>query len=172
MVRITRSLLKQLDFLDVDDAGDGTEGIAKLKERAYGLVICDLELVSGHDLLKHVRADEVLWNLPFVIVTDGYYSENLTAAKKAGVNTYIVKPFDARALKGKIDTEMTNRRRVVRHRMVKRGLLAYDQGAHIVKCLIRDLSEGEQGSKSRMPRIYPPNSRCPSKVAEHLGPAW
>jgi len=133
--------LKQLDFEDVDDAGDGTEALAKLAQRIYGLVICDLELVGGPGLLQHVRADEILWNLPFVIVTDGYYSENLNAAKKAGMNTYIIKPFDARTLKGKIDTEMTNRRRLVRHRVVKPGLLAYDQGAQTVECLIRDLSE-------------------------------
>src|SRR4051812_24752089 len=75
-------------------------------------------------------------------VTDGFYSENLIAAKKAGMNTYILKPFDARSLKAKIETEMTNRRRLVRHRMVKRGLLAYDRGARSVNCLIRDLSEG------------------------------
>jgi two-component system chemotaxis response regulator CheY len=142
MIRIIHRLLKQLDFPHVDDAVDGNQAIAKLKERKYGHVVCDLELVSGYDLLTHVRSDVVLWNLPFIMVTEGTNSENLLAAKKAGVNTYIVKPFDARTLKGKIETEMTNRRRLVRHRMVKHGQIAYGEGAHTVDCLIRDLSEG------------------------------
>ena len=143
MTRIIRSLLKQLDFRDVDDAGDGSEALAKLNERKYGLVICDLKTALGsrYDLLKHVRADEVLRNLPFIVVTDGHDGEYLVAAKKAGVNTSIIKPFTAQTLQGKIETELTNRRGLVRHRVLKGGLLAYDHGAHTVKCLVRDLSE-------------------------------
>ncbi len=105
MVRIIRNLLKQLGFEDVDDAADGTEALAKLKERKYGLVISDRNMVpmTGYDLLKHVRADEALQSLPFIMVTAEAKTENVIAAKKAGVNNYIVKPFNAQTLKGKIE---------------------------------------------------------------------
>ena len=106
MVRIIRNLLTQLGFGDIDDAADGTEALAKLKERKYGLVISDwnMQPMTGYDLLKSVRADEGLQNIPFIMVTAEAKTENVIAAKKAGVSNYIVKPFNAQTLKGKIDS--------------------------------------------------------------------
>ena len=105
MIRIIRNLLKQLGFEDVDEATDGTEALAKLKERKYGLVISDWNMVpmTGYDLLKSVRADEALQALPFIMVTAESKTDNVIAAKKAGVSNYIVKPFNAQTLKNKID---------------------------------------------------------------------
>ncbi|MFG1480368.1 response regulator [Xanthobacter sp. V4C-4] len=105
MVRIIRNLLKQIGFEDVDEAADGTEALAKLKERNYGLVISDwnMEPMTGYELLKRVRGDDALSSIPFIMITAEAKSENVIAAKKAGVNNYIVKPFNAQTLKGKID---------------------------------------------------------------------
>lgn len=106
MVRIIRNLLKQIGFEDVDEASDGVEALSKLKERQYGLVISDwnMEPMTGYELLKQVRDDTNLSALPFIMVTAEAKSENVIAAKKAGVNNYIVKPFNAQTLKSKIDT--------------------------------------------------------------------
>ncbi len=106
MVRIIRNLLKQIGFEDVDEAADGTEALSKLKERQYGLVISDwnMEPMTGYELLKQVRDDASLNTLPFIMVTAEAKSENVIAAKKAGVNNYIVKPFNAQTLKSKIET--------------------------------------------------------------------
>ena len=105
MIRIIRNLLKQLGFNDVDEASDGTEALAKLREKKYGLVISDwnMEPMTGYQLLKEVRADDSLRTTPFIMVTAESKTENVIAAKKAGVNNYIVKPFNAQTLKGKID---------------------------------------------------------------------
>ncbi|MBZ6079355.1 response regulator [Microvirga puerhi] len=104
MVRILRNLLKQVGFKDVDDASDGTAALAKLRERKYGLVISDwnMEPMTGYELLQQVRADEQLKDLPFIMVTAEAKTENVVAAKKAGVNNYIVKPFNAQTLQSKI----------------------------------------------------------------------
>ncbi|RDI50426.1 response regulator [Microvirga subterranea] len=104
MIRILRNLLKQIGFKDVDDASDGTAALAKLKEKKYGLVISDwnMEPMTGYELLQHVRADEALSSLPFIMVTAEAKTENVIAAKKAGVNNYIVKPFNAQTLQAKI----------------------------------------------------------------------
>ena len=104
MIRILRNLLKQIGFKDVDDASDGTVALAKLKEKQYGLVISDwnMEPMTGYELLQHVRADEKLSELPFIMVTAEAKTENVIAAKKAGVNNYIVKPFNAQTLQAKI----------------------------------------------------------------------
>jgi two-component system chemotaxis response regulator CheY len=105
MVRIIKNLLKQLGFEDVDDAADGAAALGKLKEKKYGLVISDwnMEPMSGYDLLRHVRSDDGLRSTPFIMVTAESKTENVIAAKKAGVNNYIVKPFNAQTLKAKIE---------------------------------------------------------------------
>jgi len=105
MVRIIRNLLKQLGFNNVDDAADGVEALSKLREKKYGLVISDwnMEPMTGYELLKEVRGDETLTRTPFIMVTAESKTENVIAAKKAGVNNYIVKPFNAQTLKGKIN---------------------------------------------------------------------
>jgi two-component system chemotaxis response regulator CheY len=106
MVRIIRNLLRQLGFEHIDDATDGTAALAKMHERKYGLVISDwnMEGMTGYDLLRQVRSDPGLSATPFIMVTAESKTENVIAAKKAGVSNYIVKPFNAQTLKTKIDT--------------------------------------------------------------------
>jgi len=105
MIRIIRNLLKQLGFEDIDDAADGSAALGKLREKRYGLVISDwnMEPMTGYELLKEVRADPGLTKTPFIMVTAESKTENVIAAKKAGVNNYIVKPFNAQTLKTKIE---------------------------------------------------------------------
>jgi two-component system chemotaxis response regulator CheY len=105
MIRIIRNLLRQIGFQDVDDAADGTEALAKLRSKKYGLIISDwnMEPMTGYELLKQVRADPALADTPFIMVTAEAKSENVVAAKNAGVSNYIVKPFNAQTLKGKIE---------------------------------------------------------------------
>ena len=105
MVRIIRNLLKQIGFVDVDDAGDGRSALAKMRVKKYGLVISDwnMEPMTGFELLKQVRADPALGPIPFIMVTAESKTENVIAAKKDGVNNYIVKPFNAQTLQSKIE---------------------------------------------------------------------
>jgi len=105
MVRIIRNLLGQIGFADVDDARDGESALVKMHTRRYGLVISDwnMEPMTGYDLLRQVRADPGLGEIPFIMVTAESKTENVIAAKKAGVNNYIVKPFNAQTLKAKIE---------------------------------------------------------------------
>ena len=105
MIRIIRNLLKQLGFEDVDDASDGSAALAKLREKKYGLVISDwnMEPMTGYELLQEVRADKALFAMPFIMITAESKTDNVIAAKKAGVNNYIVKPFNAQTLRAKIE---------------------------------------------------------------------
>ena len=105
MLRIIRNLLKQLGFDNVDEATDGSAALAKLRANdGYGLVISDwnMEPMTGLQLLKEVRSDEKLKETPFIMVTAESKSENVIAAKQAGVSNYIVKPFNATTLKQKM----------------------------------------------------------------------
>jgi two-component system, chemotaxis family, chemotaxis protein CheY len=109
MIRIIRNLLKQLGFEDVDEANDGSTALAKMRQKRYGLVISDwnMEPMTGYELLKEVRGDPGLSKTPFIMVTAESKTENVIAAKKAGVDNYIVKPFNAQTLKAKIDAVFT-----------------------------------------------------------------
>lgn len=104
MLRIIRSLLNQIGFNNVDDAPDGSSALARLKEKKYELVISDwnMEPMTGLELLKNVRSDEALKTIPFIMVTAESKTENVIAAKQAGVSNYIVKPFNAETLKAKL----------------------------------------------------------------------
>jgi two-component system chemotaxis response regulator CheY len=104
MVRIICNLLKQLGYQNVDNANDGATALAKMRAGHYGLVISDwnMEPMSGYDLLKEVRADEKLGKTPFIMITAESKTENVIAAKRAGVSNYIVKPFNAQTLQHKI----------------------------------------------------------------------
>jgi len=105
MIRIIRNLLRQLGFVNVDEASDGSAALNMMREKNYGLVISDwnMEPMTGYELLREVRADDVLSRTPFIMVTAESKTDNVIAAKKAGVNNYIVKPFNAATLKSKID---------------------------------------------------------------------
>ena len=105
MIRIICNLLKQLGYQNIDNANDGATALAKMRAKRYGLVISDwnMEPMSGYDLLKEVRADAALATTPFIMITAESKTENVIAAKKAGVNNYIVKPFNAQTLQSKIE---------------------------------------------------------------------
>ncbi len=110
MLRIIRNLLKQLEFENVEEATDGQEALNKLRAGSFGLVISDWNMapMTGLDLLKEVRADARLKGLPFIMITAESKTENVIAAKQAGVSNYIVKPFNAETLRDKIEKVMAH----------------------------------------------------------------
>jgi two-component system, chemotaxis family, chemotaxis protein CheY len=105
MLRIIRNLLKQIDFHNVDEATDGAEALGKLRSGNYGLAISDwnMQPMTGLQLLQEVRADQKLRGIPFIMVTAESKTDNVIAAKQAGVSNYIVKPFNAETLRDKIE---------------------------------------------------------------------
>ncbi len=102
MLRILRNLLRQIGFTNIDEASDGPDALSKLRERPYSLVISDWNMspMSGADLLSTLRADERTRNTPFLMVAAGGHGESV--AQNAGADSYIVKPFNAQALKKKL----------------------------------------------------------------------
>lgn len=104
MLRILRNLLRQLGFANVEEATDGSAALEKLRKDTFGLVISDwnMEPMTGIQLLREVRADDGLKRLPFIMITAESKSENVAAAREAGVSGYIVKPFNAEILRGKM----------------------------------------------------------------------
>jgi two-component system, chemotaxis family, chemotaxis protein CheY len=105
MLRIVRGLLNQLGFTNIDEATDGTMAWDMVQKKPYGLIVSDwnMEPMSGYEFLKLVRTNEATKKLPFVMVTAESKTENIIAAKQAGVSNYIVKPFNGQTLKQKLE---------------------------------------------------------------------
>jgi two-component system chemotaxis response regulator CheY len=106
MVRIVRALLSQIGFTNIEDAANGETALKQLQEHKFDLVISDLHMepMSGHELLKRVRSEPDTAKIPFLMVTADAKAENAIAAKKAGVDGYVTKPFNAAMLKQRIET--------------------------------------------------------------------
>lgn len=105
MRRIVKNLLKELGFNNVEEAEDGAEALAKLRAGSFGFVISDWNMpnMDGLTLLKEVRADSRLKDLPVLMVTAEATKDNIIAAAQAGASGYVVKPFTAATLGEKLE---------------------------------------------------------------------
>ena len=105
MRRIIKNLLRELGFNNTHEADDGTTALPMLQNGDYDFLITDWNMpgMTGLDLLKAVRADPKLKDLPVLMVTAEAKRDQIIEAAQAGVNGYIVKPFTAQTLKEKIE---------------------------------------------------------------------
>jgi len=106
MIRIIRNLLKQIGFENVDEASSGHQAYEMIMKKHYALIISDwnMEPMTGYQLLQKVRAESTGADTPFIMVTAESKTDNVVAARHAGVSHYIVKPFNSAILKAKIDS--------------------------------------------------------------------
>jgi two-component system chemotaxis response regulator CheY len=105
MRRILRNILKQIGFTNITEADNGKNALKELKKGNYDLVLCDWNMpeMPGIDLLNTVRSDDQLKGIPFVMVTAEAQKDNILEAVKAGVSSYIVKPFTAETVGTKLN---------------------------------------------------------------------
>jgi two-component system, chemotaxis family, chemotaxis protein CheY len=105
MRRIVKNLLKQLGYENIDEAEDGEQAFSKLKSDKFQFVVSDWNMpnMTGIELIKKVRSDPELKDLPFLMVTAEAEKEKVVEAIKSGVNNYIIKPFTAEILKEKME---------------------------------------------------------------------
>lgn len=105
MRRIVKGVLKQLGFNSIVEAEDGTNALDTLKKEKVGLIVSDWNMpkMTGLDLLKAVRGDNDLKEIPFIMVTAEGQKENVVEAVKAGVSNYIVKPFTPETFNEKLE---------------------------------------------------------------------
>ena len=104
MRRIIKNQLKQSGVEDVDEASNGREALLLLDRKQYDLLITDWNMpeMCGLDLVMEVRRNDALKKLPVLMITTVSAKEDIVNALKAGVNNYVVKPFDAATLQAKV----------------------------------------------------------------------
>lgn len=105
MRRIVRSLLKELGFTNVEEAEDGQDALNKLRAGNFEFVVSDWNMpnLDGLEMLKEIRQDDALKELPVLMVTAEAKKENIIAAAQAGATGYVVKPFTAATLEEKLN---------------------------------------------------------------------
>ena len=104
MVDLTRRILSRLGFEQIDYESDGNQALARLRSRDYQLVICDMHMqpVTGLQLLRSVRQDKALNGTRFLLMTGSVEPSTVSAARQAGADAYLLKPFTPEQLKGKV----------------------------------------------------------------------
>ena len=104
MRRIVRNLLKEIGYSNADEAEDGVAALQKLKMGGFDFVVSDINMpnMNGFDLLKSIRAEPILRDLPVLMVTAEAKKEDIMTAAQAGASGYIVKPFTKATLEEKL----------------------------------------------------------------------
>ncbi|SFM52536.1 response regulator [Methylobacterium pseudosasicola] len=112
IIEVVHAVLGQLGFRDIDAASDGTAALQFLRQRRYGLVLSDWNMLpmTGYELLRHVRTDPSLCETPFVMMTTQAQADCFPAARRAGVNACLIKPFTPSKLRETIVTVCGNAR--------------------------------------------------------------
>lgn len=110
MRKIIKKVLTELGYTNVEEADDGKPAFELLQKaqnigQPFQFVISDWNMpgMTGIDLLRACKADAVFKNIPFMLVTAESEQKNIVEAAKAGVSDYVVKPFNANTLKGKLE---------------------------------------------------------------------
>jgi CheY-like chemotaxis protein len=109
LARLVAELLKRLGFSEVDIVNDGLTALDMLRSRRYGLIFCDLDMqpIDGLDLLKQVRRTEAFESIPFIITESTITFEQVTSAYAAGVDAFLLKPYDLPLLKAKLKSVLS-----------------------------------------------------------------
>lgn len=104
MRRIVRNLLKEIGYGNSEEAEDGVDALSKLRSARYDFVVSDINMpnMNGFDLLRSIRADDTLKQLPVLMVTAEAKKEDIITAAQAGASGYIVKPFTKATLEEKL----------------------------------------------------------------------
>ncbi len=110
MRRIILNTLKRAGYTDVIEATDGKDALAKMKVSSFNLVITDWNMpeMDGIELVTHIRKTDDLKSIPILMITTRSVQDDIVDAIKAGVNSYIVKPFTPDTLKEKINEVLAN----------------------------------------------------------------
>ena len=103
--KIIFNTFAQLGFNNTDEEEDGFSALVRLKSALFDLVVIDWKMskMSGMELLKQIRTDPNLKHIPVLMVSEDGLQENIVAATKAGLNAYIIRPFEVKTFAEKLE---------------------------------------------------------------------
>jgi two-component system, chemotaxis family, chemotaxis protein CheY len=112
MVRIMRTLLQRIGFVTIDEVHNGPAALDRLRAKYFGLVVADWNMspMTGLELLAHMRQDPTLRPVRFILVSAERRPQLVQDAIAGGVEGFLIKPFNAGALKDAIERAMSRAR--------------------------------------------------------------
>ena len=106
MQRLISDVLGKLGFGRIQKTGDGEQALLMLKAAPFDFVICDWRMpgMSGLEFVRHVRAADAPYSsIPVIMLTGNAEAEQVSAARDAGINEYLIKPFTVKSLCQRIE---------------------------------------------------------------------
>ena len=102
--RLIKDSLQQMGFSCLE-AENGNQALSVIKQTTLDLVIADVNMPekNGLELLKNIRADDNMKDLPVVLTMLEPFEDLISEAEKLGMNDYLVKPFDVFTLSKTLD---------------------------------------------------------------------
>ena len=104
MVRLAKQVLGKVGFEHIDHASDGEMALSLLRKHKHKLVIADLRMqpMGGLQILRTIRQEDELKHTRFLLMTASLAPEPVVAAKYAGADSYLLKPFTPQQLRAKV----------------------------------------------------------------------
>jgi len=106
--KVLQSILKQMGFINFIEGKDGVEAmnILKIRYKAIGLVIVDWNMpnMTGIEMWREMKKDEKYKHIKFIMVSSENDKNHIVTALKEGVHNYILKPFEPRTIKKRIES--------------------------------------------------------------------
>ena len=105
MRRIIKNSLKALGYQDIIEAENGQVGLTKIQSEGVEFVITDwsMPVMTGLEMVAALRANPTTKSVPILMVTAVGQKEDIVQAISAGVNGYVVKPFEPDTLHQKMN---------------------------------------------------------------------
>ena len=103
--QMTRLALEKIGVRLIHEAENGQEAFSVAVAQPLDLIISDFNMpeMDGIGLLRAVRGHQAIRKLPFILITGRGDRELVVKAAQAGVNNYVVKPFDEATLRQKME---------------------------------------------------------------------
>lgn len=104
IARLVVELLARFGLDDVETVPDGEMALIGMATKPYGLVICDMlmEPMNGIDVLRSMRADKRLVDVPFILTETTFNVEQVRTAHALGADAFLLKPFDTNLFRTKL----------------------------------------------------------------------
>ncbi|WP_166965581.1 sigma-54-dependent transcriptional regulator [Yeosuana marina] len=117
---LVKILSEENDTYDVEEAGDGLEGIEKIKKDDYDLVLCDIKMpkMDGVEVLEAVK--KIKPEIPIVMISGHGDLDTAVNTMRLGAFDYISKPPDLNRLLNTVRNALDRKELVVENKLLKK----------------------------------------------------
>src|SRR6201985_2044861 len=121
-IRKTLSEILSYEGYKIDEAGDGEEGLKKVKEKEYDCIVCDIKMPKADGIEVLEKTKEIMPDTPFIVISGHGNIDTAVEAVKKGAYDYISKPPDLNRLLITIRNAMDKKSLVTETKVLKKKI--------------------------------------------------